>query len=399
MRVTNYSILQRWLDTNQTRLSEMDTSNRQIATGKKVEKPSDDPNGAKRVIQLEELVKRNEKYLSNISEAINMNATTESIMDAVFARLMRVKEVAIESSSQASVAEKGVDSANIEELKGLKEQLVELALTKVEGKYAFNGTTGDAPPYAKSLGGDYLGNSDLVRINLGQGQTVPLNLTGDRAFRETEIRSRIKIFADSAATLPINPAAPITFTVSDGLGVDTNITVSNVDQATLASQINAAFAASGANLSASIIDGRLSMKIVNSELGGEPKIADATGDLDGVLGMSEGTKNIFGVLDDLIATMESGTLVKVSTLLDRLDRLSDNVANQRGQYGSRARNLSFARERIEQNNITSADLRDQIESADITRAVTKLNSSEQAYQASLAAGSRLFNISILNYLR
>lgn len=399
MRVTGYTILQRWIDDNQARLTELDKYNRQISTGKQLDRASDNPTGANRVMQLDEIVRRNDQYLTNINEAIQYNNTTESVMDNVYSRLIRVKELAVEAASDASMAQAGVDKAFMEELKGIKEAMADLSLSKIEGKYIFNGTAGDTPPFADSTGGPYMGDSNMLRLNLGQGQTVPLNLTGDRAFRETEVRSSFKIFADATSTLPIDPLDPIQFVVSDGLGVDTTITVADVDQATLVSQMNAEFAATGANLTASVKDGKLSIALTDSEAGGEIKVTAVNGDIKGVLGITEGTKNVFYMLDDLLDTMTNGTTTQISSFLDRIDRLSENVANQRGQYGSRARNLEFARDRIEQYNLTSATLKEQVEGADMTKAVMRLNTGEQAYQASLAAGSRIFNISILDFLR
>ena len=97
--------------------------------------------------------------------------------------------------------------------------------------------------------------------------------------------------------------------------------------------------------------------------------------------------------------MDSNDLERVARTLGRIDRTMDNVVTQRGRYGSRARNLLFARERLEKYNLTSATIKEQVEGVDLTEAVMKLNAGEQAYQAALAAGSRIFNISILNFLR
>jgi flagellar hook-associated protein 3 FlgL len=86
-------------------------------------------------------------------------------------------------------------------------------------------------------------------------------------------------------------------------------------------------------------------------------------------------------------------------MLGRIDRLNNNTVNQRGQYGSRARNLQFTRDRLEEYNLTSETLKEQVEGIDLPETVMKMSAQEQAYQAALASGSRIFNISILNYLR
>ena len=147
------------------------------------------------------------------------------------------------------------------------------------------------------------------------------------------------------------------------------------------------------------MNNRLVIRFVDSEVGGEMKISNVSGDLKGKLGMTAGVKNMFGVLDDVKAAMDQNDLTEVSRLLERIGSLSDNVVQQRGQYGSRARNLEFARDRIEQYNLTNTAKKENIEGIDLPETVTKITAQEQAYQTALAAGARIFNVSILNYLR
>ena len=59
----------------------------------------------------------------------------------------------------------------------------------------------------------------------------------------------------------------------------------------------------------------------------------------------------------------------------------------------------MARQRLEAANLTGETLRADIEGVDAAEAVTRLSAEEQAYQTALAAGARLFNISILDFLR
>jgi len=102
---------------------------------------------------------------------------------------------------------------------------------------------------------------------------------------------------------------------------------------------------------------------------------------------------------DLKAAFETQDASEVARQLGRLERMIDDVTSQRGQLGSRMRNLEFARDRLENYNVTSQTLKESIEGADLPETVMRLTAEEQAYQTSLAAGARIFNISIIDFLR
>jgi flagellar hook-associated protein 3 FlgL len=397
IRTTANMIRERWMGNIQTRLSSLDKYNNQIGSGKKVEKPADDPTGANRIVRIDEVLSRNDQYMANISEALHINSTAESVMDQVFSRMTRVKSLAIEGSNEASRL--GGFEAFAEEIRGIKESVIDLVQTQVEGKYIFNGTAGEVKPYSDT-GGAYRGDANMLNINLGNGQMLPLNMTGDRAFRETDVRSLGALFTSANPTITIPAATPLTFMVSDGMGVDTTITLSGAyDETTLTDAINTELTATGANIFSTTVDGELSFRFVNDTEGGEMEFTQISGDLEGDLGITEGVKNIFGVLDDLTVALDSNDLDRVSRMLGRIDRVNNNTVNQRGQYGSRARNLQFTQERLEEYNLTSQTLKEQVEGIDLPEVVMKLTAQEQAYQAALASGARIFQISILNYLR
>jgi flagellin-like hook-associated protein FlgL len=171
----------------------------------------------------------------------------------------------------------------------------------------------------------------------------------------------------------------------------------------LAAAIDGQLSAAGANLEARIQPGgTLSIAIADTLEGGELTLEnDPTSPetLESVLGIDAGTKNLFGLLDDLQAALASGEPGQVAQMLGRLDRALDAVGSQRGLVGARASNLQLAHDRLEANNLTNETLKAEIEGVDLPRAVVRVSSEEQAYQTALAAGARIFNVSIIDFLR
>lgn len=402
MRVTQRTIQDTWVRNLHNRLGTIDQLNRQIGSGVRVGKPADDPSGASRVVRIQEVVARTEQYLRNINEALSVHRATESALEQAYQNLVRARGLAVEGANDASVPLTSSFTALADEVRGIRAGILQLALSKHQDKYLFSGTAGEVAPFSEGEGA-YRGDSNLLRVNTGNGQSVAVNLPGDRAFRETEARS--------AAALPasVTLGGDLTFEASDGT---TAVTVSvpadrNGDGAAdpytpreLADAVDAALRGSGANLGARWNDdGTLSIVLADTLAPGELTLTDLSGNLEPVLGLSAGTKNVFGVLDDLAAALDSQDPGAVSRLLGRLDRALDDLLNQRGLLGARTRNLEFARDRLEAHNLTNETLKSDIEGVDVPGAVVKLSAEEQAYQVALAAGARIFNVSILDFLR
>lgn len=405
MRVTQQSTQDAWLRDVQTRLTSIDRLSRQIGSGVRIEKPSEDPSGAGRIVRLDEVVARNEQYLKNIDEAVARNQATDSSLAQVYGRLVQAKSLALEGANNASAALSGSFQALADEVSGIKSGLLQISGARHEGRFLFSGTAEETAPFADG-GGAYQGDSNQLWINLGNGQTSPLNVPGDRAFRETEARGDNPLPVDALGNVVFT--SPLVFQVSDGT---TSVTVTMEQdatavppkgpytRATFVEGITQQLSAGGVNVEAKMTDdGALRLLVADNLKGGEITLTDVSGELTSTLGLSPGPKNFFSLLDDLHSALEEEDPTKVGGLLDRLDRALDGLGMQRGLVGTQGRNLDFAKNRLEASNATSESLKSQIEGVDMPEAVTKLSAEEQAYQTALAAGARILNVSILDYM-
>jgi flagellar hook-associated protein 3 FlgL len=403
MRVTQQTIQDQWVQNIQKRLQSMDQLNRQIGSGVRVQNPSDDPAGASRLVRIEEAVGRSKQYLRNIDDALAVNGFTESVLGQVDEHMVRAKTLALEGANDASVPIAASFATLADEVAGIKTGLLQLGGSRYQDKQLFSGTAGEKPPFGAD-GGRYQGDSNRRRTNIGNGQTVAVNLPGDVAFRETAAYSAEPL----ADTVTLNSV--LAFEASDGT-VDVSVSIPAAPAVTpvtytrqeLAEAIDQQLQDAGANLQTRIhADGTLSIGIADTLEGGELTLQDdpsTPGTLASVLGITPGTKNLFGLLDDLQSALESEDPEQVNGMLGRLDRALEDINTQRGLLGARSRNLRFARDRIEANNVTTEALQAEIEGVDLPEAVVRISSEEQAYQTALAAGARIFNVSIIDFLR
>src|SRR3981081_226062 len=84
------------IEQNQARTEQLQN---QITSGSRISKPSDDPIGAARAINLQESLNQSEQYVRNIDQATSWHHTTDSVMDAVTQALQRGRELAVQGAS------------------------------------------------------------------------------------------------------------------------------------------------------------------------------------------------------------------------------------------------------------------------------------------------------------
>lgn len=116
----------------------------QISTGKKITKPSDDPVVAMKGMYYRSGVTEVEQYQRNLSEAYVWMDNSEAGIEQANDGLQRIRELTLQAKND-TVTE--VDRQSIaNEIEQLKQDLVNIANTQVNGKYIFHGTDVSNPP-------------------------------------------------------------------------------------------------------------------------------------------------------------------------------------------------------------------------------------------------------------
>nr|WP_320115028.1 flagellar hook-associated protein FlgL [uncultured Desulfuromonas sp.] len=172
----------------------------QSATDKKVNVASDDPSAVRAIENARSQITMSDRYIENIETVQDGMDIVDGYLGTVENIMQRIKEITTASiSSSLSDA----DSATYaDEVTTLKEQLVDIANTQVNGKYLFAGFTDDTEPFSvDSATGvvSYNGTSDIKYIEVGAGETVQSNLTGDVLF--TDPIDVFAVFDDLEANL------------------------------------------------------------------------------------------------------------------------------------------------------------------------------------------------------
>lgn len=180
--------------------AQMDKYLTQINTGKKISKPSDHPVIAMKGINYRTEVSEVEQYTRNASEVWNWFDHSDDILDKGTKAMHRMEDLARQAANGTN-SEDELDSI-LKEVEQLKEQLVEIANTNVNGKYIFNGTDTDTPPITKDGDGKLVyhtgdGRGKSVKIEVSKGINMAVNVSPEGLFDEEGLFHNINQFIDA----------------------------------------------------------------------------------------------------------------------------------------------------------------------------------------------------------
>lgn len=190
MRITNNMLSSQLLLNLNRNAQQMNNTQTQLATGRKINKPSDDPVGITYSLRYRAELSSNEQYQKNVDSATSWLEFNDTVLNQAGSVLQRLRELTVQGSSDTN-PQSALDSIN-EEVKQLKEQLIDISNSKLNGKYIFNGEMYDTKPYdfpTKADGSLDTTNAasivtDQGKINFIVGESVqlPINVNGNEVF-------------------------------------------------------------------------------------------------------------------------------------------------------------------------------------------------------------------------
>ena len=137
MRITNSMMVSTMMRNLNNNLNRMDKIQMQMATGKRINKPSDDPVGMAKVLTLSSDVAANEQYKKNVDEALSWLETTEIAVTQLKDVIQRVRELTVRGATGTLAPE---DKQAIQkEITQLKDQVVSIGNSTYAGRYIFAG--------------------------------------------------------------------------------------------------------------------------------------------------------------------------------------------------------------------------------------------------------------------
>jgi flagellar hook-associated protein 3 FlgL len=182
-RITQNMMNQTLLSNLQTNYRKLTQTQQQLSSGKKINKPSDDPVSAVRAMYYQSTLNEIDQYKRNVSDGSSWMQATDSSLDEVTQVLQRVRELTVQAGNSTN---NSTDLQAIsDEIKQLEEHLGEVANSEIGGRYIFAGTaTQTAPCDTTQSPPVVIKNNGAINYQVGKGSSVQINVTGDQVFNQ-----------------------------------------------------------------------------------------------------------------------------------------------------------------------------------------------------------------------
>jgi len=147
----------------------------QMSTGKRINKPSDDPTGMGKVLDYRTTQQAISQYRANITDANTRIQYTESVLGQINDFVDQAKNIASDTQ--------GGDGASLaQEVDTIRKQILDLTNSKYNNKYIFSGNRSDTPPFDSTPPYAYNGDSGSHQVIVGQGIGVQIKTDGSQMF-------------------------------------------------------------------------------------------------------------------------------------------------------------------------------------------------------------------------
>ena len=152
-----------------------------LSTTKKINRPSDDPVGSARALDLRKTLSLLDQFDRNLGTASGFTQETETALSNVVSGLQSAQELAVGVSS--GTPNQGTFQAAAEQMDGIISEALRNMNSKYEDQYIFSGYQTQTQPFDDQ--GQYHGGAagQDIEVEISQGQYLTINYTGDEVFK------------------------------------------------------------------------------------------------------------------------------------------------------------------------------------------------------------------------
>ncbi len=209
MRVTQSMINRSVIKSMNDSKENLSSIQNQISTGKKLDKPSDDPVNFTRSVKYQNTMNDNQQYIDNIVDGNGWMESSENIINQIYELTVDARDRAIQGADDTN----GPNERSIlgGEVDAILDSAIALGNSTYQNKYIFGGTdtTKDIPfavDAAKNV--SYQGNSEAISRRIYENYDMTINVAGDE-IQDSGVFENIKALRDalnSNDTTAINQA-------------------------------------------------------------------------------------------------------------------------------------------------------------------------------------------------
>lgn len=250
MRISTSQLYQLGLNSILDQQVQLNKTQQQIASGKRIQSPSEDPSATASSLNLNQSLKITEQYQRNIDTVRSRQNLEEQTMSSMSDIMNRIRELAIQGN-KSTLTETDRSAIAVEVRENL-DALLSLSNTRdSNGEYLFSGYQGTTQPFTVDASGNYIYSGDNGQrfVQIGSGRQIATSDSGVDVFQAIRNGNGTFTTLNNSAnsgtgvidpgsvtnpsaydgdtynlTFPVPTSATGTLTFGDSIGVDDDLT-------------------------------------------------------------------------------------------------------------------------------------------------------------------------------
>ncbi|OIQ55601.1 flagellar hook-associated protein FlgL [Neomoorella thermoacetica] len=202
MRITNRMLSNNAIRNINRNLENMARAQEQMSSGKRVNRPSDDPIVVARILAFKTSIAANDQYQKNMEDAKGWVDASESALGMATSTLQRARELAVYGAN-GTMPKESMQALG-KEVDQLIDEMKQIANTSYGGRYLFGGSRTTEAPFVDNTGNDknvkpviYNGNEANLEWEIAPQVKITVNENGQQIFVDaidTNTGNKIGIF-------------------------------------------------------------------------------------------------------------------------------------------------------------------------------------------------------------
>jgi len=188
MRIATVTMQQQGVNAILDKQVKLTNTELQLATGRRILRPSDDPANSSLILNLKQSIGVSEQHIRNSEMALTSLAFAETTTESIVNNLQRVRELTVQGLSDTNDTQNRAALAM--EMRQIREAIGVQANTRdAQGEYIFAGSNTTTQPFDVGTGENfregtftYSGNDDTKQVQIGVGQRLTVRDPGTDIF-------------------------------------------------------------------------------------------------------------------------------------------------------------------------------------------------------------------------
>ncbi len=337
MRVATNLIYNRMTKTFQDNYGKLFDSNEMLASGRKVNRPSDDIVAISKSMDYKLEISRNNQYRRNMDDATTFLEYSDSVLSSVLDNLQRVRELAVDGMAGTRNPEDLLAVGR--EVSVIRDAIFSYSNSSFRGRNIFSGFKTTTSAFINTASDTYTfqGDSGTISVDVNRNAGVVENIPGTDAFVYS---------LDSVQNVTLDNGAYATYTP----GTDTSITV---------------------------------------------QIFDSTGTMTDNFSYD----NFMEMLYQLEDAFNTNNVDKIKALTVSVTDAMDQVVFTRAEIGARLEFIHEENVNNEDISLSVKEVLSRTQDADMSDVISEIAKSETALQALRQSSAQIMQQSLMDFLR